>query len=55
MERASTPKERRILASLQEVAEGKVAVEAPALWILGEVVRVFAEAKAPLEALALGG
>lgn len=55
VERASTPKERRILASLQEVAEGKVAVEAPALWILGEVVRVFAEAKAPLEALALGG
>ncbi|KGQ22209.1 uroporphyrinogen-III C-methyltransferase [Thermus filiformis] len=57
VERASTPRERRIPASLWEVAEGRVAVEAPALWILGEVVRVFTEAKERLvqEALALGG
>lgn len=55
VERASTPKERRVLAALEEVAGEKVAVEAPALWILGEVVRVFAEKEAPVDALALGG
>ncbi|GAB5602247.1 uroporphyrinogen-III C-methyltransferase [Thermus sp. FJN-A] len=55
VERVSTPKERRVLASLKEVAEGKVAVEAPALWILGEVVRLFAEAEEPTAALVLGG
>ena len=55
VERASTPKERRVLAALEEVAEGKVEVRPPALWILGEVVRVFAEKEAPVDALALGG
>ncbi|MEZ0347555.1 MAG: SAM-dependent methyltransferase, partial [Thermus sp.] len=51
VERATTPKERRIPARLGEVAQGKVAVEAPALWILGEVVRVLEEAPRETEAL----
>ena len=41
VENASTPKERRLFASLETVAEGRVEVKPPALWILGEVVRVF--------------
>jgi len=51
VEQATTPKERRIPARLGEVAQGKVAVEAPALWILGEAVRVFEEARLEAEAL----
>ncbi len=38
IERASTPTERRIYAKLSEVAAGTVEVEAPAVWISGEVV-----------------
>lgn len=38
IERASTPTERRIIATLADVASGSVDVEAPAVWIAGEVV-----------------
>ncbi len=42
IERASTPTELRIFATLREVAAGSVNVEAPAVWILGEVVALAA-------------
>lgn len=38
IERASTPTERRVIATLGQVAAGSVEVEAPAVWISGEVV-----------------
>jgi uroporphyrin-III C-methyltransferase len=38
IERASTPNERRVYATLGQVAEGTVEAEAPAVWIAGEVV-----------------
>ncbi len=38
IERASTPNERRVYATLADVAEGMVEAEAPAVWIAGEVV-----------------
>lgn len=38
IERVSTPTERRVIATLGEVAAGTVDVEAPAVWISGEVV-----------------
>jgi uroporphyrin-III C-methyltransferase len=38
---ATTPREKRVQATLQEVAAGKVAVASPAVWVLGEVVRIF--------------
>lgn len=38
---ATTPREERVQAALEEVAAGKVAVSSPAVWVLGEVVRVF--------------
>lgn len=38
---ATTPREKRVRASLEEVAAGKVAVSSPAVWLLGEVVQVF--------------
>jgi uroporphyrin-III C-methyltransferase len=39
IERASTPTERRVFTTLREVAAGAVEVEAPAVWVLGDVVR----------------
>lgn len=38
IERVSTPNEVRVYATLGQVAEGTVEVEAPAVWITGEVV-----------------
>jgi uroporphyrin-III C-methyltransferase len=38
IERASTPTEHRVFATLRDVAAGTVEVEAPAVWVLGEVV-----------------
>lgn len=38
IERASTPTERRVFATLHEVSAGTVGVEAPAVWVLGDVV-----------------
>lgn len=42
IELASTPNERRVFATLREVAQGRVEAQAPAVWILGEVVRLAA-------------
>ncbi|RDI94459.1 uroporphyrin-III C-methyltransferase, partial [Meiothermus sp. QL-1] len=39
IERSSTPRERVVEATLAQVAQGEVAVEAPAVWVIGEVVR----------------
>ncbi|WP_018110388.1 uroporphyrinogen-III C-methyltransferase [Thermus igniterrae] len=41
VEQATTPQERRVPATLEEVAAGKVEVGSPAVWVVGEVVRVF--------------
>lgn len=38
IERATTPTENRVYATLAEVADGTIGVESPAVWILGEVV-----------------
>jgi uroporphyrin-III C-methyltransferase len=41
VEQATTPQERGVPATLEEVAAGKVEVGSPAVWVIGEVVRVF--------------
>lgn len=51
VEKASTPEERRVQAALEEVAQDGVEVRSPALWILGEVVRIFAQTPGPLVGL----
>ncbi|RTH27266.1 uroporphyrinogen-III C-methyltransferase [Thermus scotoductus] len=38
---ATTPRESRVPATLEDVAEGKVEVAAPAVWVIGKVVEVF--------------
>lgn len=40
IENGSTPKERVLTATLQEVAGGTTRVVSPAVWVVGEVVRV---------------
>ncbi|RIH84238.1 Uroporphyrinogen-III C-methyltransferase [Calidithermus terrae] len=40
VENGSTPEERVVTATLGEVARGEVAVQPPAVWVIGEVVRV---------------
>jgi siroheme synthase len=40
IERGTTPEERVITTTLGEVAAGAIAVEAPAVFVVGEVVRV---------------
>lgn len=40
IERASTPQERRVESTLARVAAGKVAVDSPAVMLIGEVVRL---------------
>ena len=52
-ERATSPEERRVLAPLGEVARDRVAVASPAVWIIGEVVRVLEGAAREPSALAL--
>ncbi len=42
VERASTSREKRVLATLGQVAEGRVEVAPPAVWIIGKVVGAFA-------------
>ena len=42
LERVSTPTERRVFATLGDVAAGRVEVEAPAVWVQGEVVALAA-------------
>lgn len=39
IERSTTPRERVLEATLGQVAQGEVAVEDPAVWVMGEVVR----------------
>ncbi|MBO1436869.1 uroporphyrinogen-III C-methyltransferase [Meiothermus sp. CFH 77666] len=39
IERSTTPEERVVEATLAQVAQGEVQVEAPAVWVVGEVVR----------------
>ncbi|WP_216640877.1 hypothetical protein [Thermus scotoductus] len=40
IERGTTPEERVVTATLGEVARGEVAVQPPAVWVIGEVVRM---------------
>ena len=40
IERGSTPRERVVISSLGEVANGQTSVEAPAVWVIGHVVTV---------------
>ncbi|WP_245971641.1 SAM-dependent methyltransferase, partial [Calidithermus terrae] len=40
VENGSTPEERVVTATLGRVAEGGVEVRPPAVWVIGEVVRV---------------
>jgi uroporphyrin-III C-methyltransferase len=40
IERGSTPRERMVISSLKEVESGEVMVEAPAVWVIGQVVKV---------------
>ncbi len=40
IERGSTPDERTIVAALGEIAAGRVEVEAPAVFVIGKVVRI---------------
>ncbi|MER3451941.1 MAG: uroporphyrinogen-III C-methyltransferase, partial [Thermus sp.] len=48
VENASTPRERRCYAPLGEVAEGRVEVAPPALWVLGEVLAQSRKGPKPL-------
>jgi uroporphyrin-III C-methyltransferase len=49
IERASTPNERRVFTTLRAVAERRVLVEAPAVWVMGEVVRLAADLRHGVE------
>jgi uroporphyrin-III C-methyltransferase len=40
IERGSTDRERVVVATLEDVARGEVEVESPAVWVIGEVVRL---------------
>jgi uroporphyrin-III C-methyltransferase len=40
IERGSTPQERVVISSLQAVADGLTDVNAPAVWVIGDVVRL---------------
>jgi siroheme synthase len=40
IENGSTPREHVVTATLREVAEDKTRVSPPAVWVVGEVVRV---------------
>jgi uroporphyrin-III C-methyltransferase len=42
VERASTPREKRVLATLGQVAEDRVEVASPAVWAIGKVVGALA-------------
>ncbi|RTG91743.1 uroporphyrinogen-III C-methyltransferase [Thermus scotoductus] len=49
IERGSTPQERVVVSTLGEVAAGGSEVQPPAVWVIGEVVRIRARLK-PFEA-----
>jgi uroporphyrin-III C-methyltransferase len=40
IEQSSTPQEKVILTSLEEIAAGATSVKSPAVWVIGEVVKV---------------
>ncbi len=40
IEKGSTPEERVVLATLGQVARGEVEVQSPAVWVIGQVVRL---------------
>jgi uroporphyrin-III C-methyltransferase len=40
IERGSTPQERIVISSLQAVADGLIEVNAPAVWVIGDVVKL---------------
>jgi uroporphyrin-III C-methyltransferase len=40
IERGSTPQERVVISNLQAVADGLTEVNAPAVWVIGDVVRL---------------
>ena len=40
IERGSTPEERVLISSLQEVSDGLTEVSAPAVWVIGDVVKL---------------
>jgi uroporphyrin-III C-methyltransferase len=40
IERGSTPQERVVISSLQAVADGLTEVNAPAVWVIGDVVKL---------------
>jgi uroporphyrin-III C-methyltransferase len=40
IERGSTPQERVLISSLQAVSDGMVEVNAPAVWVIGDVVKL---------------
>ncbi|TFU14738.1 uroporphyrinogen-III C-methyltransferase [Thermus tengchongensis] len=52
IERGSTPQERVVASTLGEVAAGKVEVEPPAVWVIGQVVRMRARLM-PLDGVAV--
>ncbi len=54
LEHATTPSERRVFATLREVADGMVEVAAPAVWILGEVVSLARYSRAEATATTRG-
>ncbi|MBO1438135.1 uroporphyrinogen-III C-methyltransferase [Meiothermus sp. CFH 77666] len=40
IEKGSTPQERVVIATLGQVAQGEVEVRSPAVWVIGQVVRL---------------
>jgi uroporphyrin-III C-methyltransferase len=52
IENGSTPQERVVSATLGEVARGEVEVQSPAVWVIGEVVRLREELRALERAVA---
>jgi uroporphyrin-III C-methyltransferase len=40
VERGSTPQERIVVTKLEDIAAGRVEVQSPAVWVIGEVVSV---------------
>jgi uroporphyrin-III C-methyltransferase len=40
IERGSTPLERIVVSSLQDIADGLIEVNAPAVWVIGDVVKL---------------
>jgi len=50
IERGTQEQERIVVSTLETVARGEVQVDSPAVWIIGEVVRLRAKLKAAIQA-----